>query len=160
MDRKDIQDRRRDSAKTRGENWLRQNARIIAEKTLGEEFYQLALANNMSIRYQQSLRITTDGLSITLELDYTDRDDTVPLGIFFEEGTKDHWIEPVQKEALHWVQDGKGFFSKGHQVTGIQATHIIRDTIENAMPQFKQEIKTGLERFYDETAFKWQEGGE
>ena len=156
MDRKEWQDKRRDSAKTRGENWLRQNAQMICERTIGEEFYQLALANNMSNRYQQSLRITLDGLQLTLELDYSDQDGSVPLGLFFEEGTKDHWIEPVEKEALHWVQDGKSFFSKGHQVSGIQATHIMRDMIENAMPQFKQELATGLERFYKESEAQWQ----
>ena len=160
MDRKDIQDKRRDSAKTRGENWLRQNAQNLAERTFGEEFYQLAVANKMSLRYQQSLVITLDDLTVTIELDYADEDGTIPLGIFFEEGTKDHWIEPVEKEVLHWVQDGNSFFSTGHQVTGIQPTWIIQQTIENAMPKFKQEIQTGLEKFYDETSFKWQEGGE
>ena len=28
--------------------------------------------------------------------------------------------------------------------------------IENAMPQFKQEIATGLERFYKESEAQWQ----
>ena len=81
MDRKEWQDKRRDSAKTRGENWLRQNAINIAERTLGEEFYQLALANNMSLRYQQSLKVTIDGLTLTLELDYDDVETKeIPLG--------------------------------------------------------------------------------
>ena len=156
MDRSEIQQKRLESAKTRGENWLRQNAQSIAERTLGEEFYQLALANNMSLRYQQSLKIRIDGLQLMLELDYSDQDGNVPLGLFFEEGTKDHWIEPVEKKALHWVHDGEGFFSMGHEVSGIQATHIMRDMMENAMPQFKQELKTGLERFYKESAIAWQ----
>ena len=157
MDRKEWQDKRRDSAKTRGENWLMQNAVNIAERTLGEEFYQLALANNMSLRYQQSLKITIDGLKLTLELDYDDVETKeIPLGIYFEEGTRDHWIEPVEKEALHWVQDGRGFFSKGHQVSGIQPKWIMRDMVENSMEQFKQEIATGLKRFYDETSAKYE----
>ena len=157
MDRKEWQDKRRDSAKTRGENWLMQNAVNIAERTLGEEFYQLALANNMSLRYQQSLKITIDGLKLTLELDYDDVETKeIPLGIYFEEGTRDHWIEPVEKEALHWAQDGRGFFSKGHQVSGIQPKWIMRDMVENSMEQFKQEIATGLKRFYDETSAKYE----
>jgi len=157
LDRKEWQDKRRDSAKTRGENWLMQNAVNIAERTLGEEFYQLALANNMSLRYQQSLKITIDGLKLTLELDYDDVETKeIPLGIYFEEGTRDHWIEPVEKEALHWVQDGRGFFSKGHQVSGIQPKWIMRDMVENSMGQFKQEIATGLKRFYDETSAKYE----
>ena len=25
---------------------------------------------------------------------------------YFEHGTKDHWIEPVNKKALHWIKSG------------------------------------------------------
>ena len=42
-------------------------------------------------------------------------------------GTSSHWIEPVNKKALHW--DG-GFFSKGHMVSGIEGKHFVEDSIE------------------------------
>ena len=42
-------------------------------------------------------------------------------------GTSSHWIEPVNKKALHW--DG-GFFSKGHMVSGITGKHFVEDSIE------------------------------
>ena len=32
----------------------------------------------------------------------------------------------------------------------------MRDMVENSMPQFKQEIATGLKRFYDETSAKFE----
>jgi hypothetical protein len=28
--------------------------------------------------------------------------------LFFEHGTKDHWIEPKNKKALHWIETGGG----------------------------------------------------
>ncbi len=36
-------------------------------------------------------------------------------------GTDDHWVGPVNKQALHWVDGGKHAFSKGHDVSGIKA---------------------------------------
>ena len=160
MDRKEWRDKRRDSAKTRGENWLRQNAQNIAERTLGEEFYQLALANNMSLRYQQSLKIRIDGLQLMLELDYSDQDGNVPLGLFFEEGTKDHWIEPVEKEALHWVHtttsipaSADSIMASAAKAGGTKISDTFAPTFSRAS---KQELKTGLERFYKESAIAWQ----
>lgn len=38
-----------------------------------------------------------------------------------DEGTKRHYVYPRQKKALHWVEGGKGMFSKGHWVSGIKA---------------------------------------
>ena len=35
-------------------------------------------------------------------------------------GTKRHWVEPVRKLALSWVQDGTRRFSMGHFVSGIK----------------------------------------
>ena len=41
-------------------------------------------------------------------------------------GTSAHWIEPVNKKALHW----DGNFSKGHMVSGITGKHFVEDSIE------------------------------
>lgn len=37
-------------------------------------------------------------------------------------GTRRHWIEPVNKQALSWVEGSKRYFSKGHYVSGIKRT--------------------------------------
>lgn len=42
-----------------------------------------------------------------------------PVATFLSEGTLAHWVEPVVAKALHWVEGGISFFSKGHMVTGI-----------------------------------------
>ncbi len=41
-------------------------------------------------------------------------------------GTSPHWIEPVNRKALHW----DGNFSKGHMVSGITGKHFVEDSIE------------------------------
>ena len=47
-------------------------------------------------------------------------------------GTSSHWIEPVNKKALHW--DG-GFFSKGHMVSGINPDPFVDPSIDDTMYQ-------------------------
>ncbi len=39
---------------------------------------------------------------------------------FLELGTVAHYIQPVTKKVLHWVDEGGSHFSKGHMVSGIQ----------------------------------------
>ncbi len=62
-----------------------------------------------------------------------------PLALWFNDGTKSHWIAPVKAKALHWLSKvgihpqaiffrggtkaGTNLFSKGHYVSGIVATH-------------------------------------
>lgn len=43
-----------------------------------------------------------------------------PYGVYQHEGTKEHYVAPVRAKALHWVVNGKNFFSKGHRVKGIK----------------------------------------
>ena len=50
-------------------------------------------------------------------------------------GTSSHWIEPVNKKALHW--DG-GFFSKGHMVSGIEGKHFVEDSIEQTQSRISE----------------------
>ena len=50
-------------------------------------------------------------------------------------GTSSHWIEPVNKKALHW--DG-GFFSKGHMVSGIEGKHFVEDSIEQTQARIAE----------------------
>ena len=44
-----------------------------------------------------------------------------------------HWIEPVNKKALHW----DGNFSKGHFVT-IPAQHFVEDSIDATMSRIQE----------------------
>jgi hypothetical protein len=59
-------------------------------------------------------------------------DTKVKHAIYLHEGTKAHWIEPVEAEALHWTQYGKHFFSKGHIVSGIKGVKFLEIGIQKA----------------------------
>jgi len=49
-------------------------------------------------------------------------------------GTIRHFIKPIKKKALHFIAKGLEFFSKGHWVKGIVASHIISDTMKEMEP--------------------------
>jgi len=48
------------------------------------------------------------------------------VSVFLHAGTKRHFIAPVKKLALSWVQSGTRRFSKGHFVSGIKATDFFK----------------------------------
>ena len=94
-----------------------------------------------------------------------------PDGTFFdvavarEEGTKDHWIEPkesptitaelsgafVKKKALHWKTPyGENVFSKGHEVSGIEARHVVKRGIEQGKAKTIERIKQEFEDWKNE----------
>ena len=158
----------------RAQEWLRKNAIPIAHRTIGEEFLRLCDDRGMTQRYSQSLVIETNvssaGIKLKIYVDYKDRDGkNIPLDLFFEHGTKDHWIEPKNKKALHWIksgggspqsiysqgsesQDGDGMFSKGHFVKGIEARNIMTDTKRLGYPKFKKELMKQLRDYMNKTA--------
>ena len=116
----------------------------LAERTFGEEFLKLANANGMTDRYKQSLKITQEGSTLVLELDYRGRDNDEPLGVWFERGTRRHFIKPTNK-VLSWIENGQRFFSKGHFVSGIVPKRIMENMARNGMVPFKQRFKEEFE---------------
>lgn len=118
----------------------------IAERTFGEEFLRLADVEDMSPRYKQSLKIKTDFGKLILELDYQG-DNNEPLGVWFEHGTKDHFIKPVKAKALSFIENGQRFFSKGHFVKGIRERRIMEKMVRLGLPKFvelfKSEVQNG-----------------
>lgn len=64
-----------------------------------------------------------------------------------EEGTDDHFIKPVVKEALHGGSDWP-FFSKGHEVSGIMAFFIVRDTVKETAPRVQEQYRRDLLQWY------------
>ena len=116
----------------------------LAERTFGEVFREQAAGKGMSKRYQQSLRITQEGDTIIMRLDYRGDNDE-PLGVWFEHGTRDHFIAPVNAKVLSWIEDGKRFFSKGHFVKGITATNIMNTTKEQGLIRFEQDYIKQME---------------
>lgn len=64
-----------------------------------------------------------------------------------EEGTDDHFIKPVVKKALHGGSDWP-FFSKGHEVSGIMAFFIVRDTVKETAPRVQEQYRRDLLQWY------------
>ena len=159
----------------RAQEFIRKNAVNIAHRTLGEVFLKLCADRGMTQRYSQSLHIeaqtTMKGTRIKIWVDYKDRDgEGIPLDLFFEEGTKDHWIAPKNKKALHWIKGGgadrsqaifsqgsgseagDSMFSMGHFVRGITARKIVTDTRKIGYPKFRKELMRQLKDYMRNTA--------
>ena len=64
-----------------------------------------------------------------------------------EEGTDDHFVKPVVKEALHGGPTWP-FFSKGHEVSGIMAFFIVRDTVKETAPRVQEQYRRDLLQWY------------
>ena len=58
-----------------------------------------------------------------------------------EKSTVRHFIKPTTKKALHFILRGVEFFSKGHWVKGIIASHIIADTIKEMQPFLEKRLR-------------------
>lgn len=57
---------------------------------------------------------------------------------YLNKGTKSHWIFPIYAKALSWIDEDthERRFSKGHQVSGINAFHIIdEDELMNMLKE-------------------------
>ena len=74
---------------------------------------------------------------------YVGPDNTVPYAYIHNYGgtIPAHWVFPVNAQALHWQQDGKDRFSKGH-IVGIKNPIVIqaRPFIEPAYDDHAEEI--------------------
>ncbi len=64
-----------------------------------------------------------------------------PYALFVEEGTDDHPVTPKHRKALRWPIEGGFAFSKGHKVSGIDATHFLANASLSAEPQMEQVVE-------------------
>lgn len=58
-----------------------------------------------------------------------------------ETGTIRHFIKPIKKSALHFILRGVEFFSKGHWVKGIIASHIIADSMKEQQQIIEKKLQ-------------------
>jgi hypothetical protein len=130
----------------------------IAEKTIVKEIRNQASMRNMPQRYIDGIQAEYDGSELWIWVDFKGKNGE-PLDLWFEEGTKRHYIKPVVKKALSWIAAGpigifSGFryFSKGHWVSGMEARHIFRDGLKKGYPDFKKSLQKEIEEYLQETA--------
>ena len=176
MEAEDIIWLRADSWEFRAKEWIRKNALKLAKKSFGQDFLAVSQSEKMSDRFIKSLKfnqnsnIGNNEMSISFTVSSYKTDDDKPLWKFFEYGTKDHWIEPVNAKALHWTkgssggrpqgiyfqssetQEGDSMFSKGHYVRGITARKIVTDTRKIGYPKFRRELMRQLKEYMKNTA--------
>ena len=66
---------------------------------------------------------------------------------FVNGGTSDHDITPKNKKALRFVgAGGRNFFSKGHRVSGIKASHFIENTAKETFGRLDKLFKDALKK--------------
>lgn len=90
--------------------------------------------------------------SNTYELNETDLiiKNTAPYSAAVENGSKQRWIEPVNKQALRFVgSDGAFWFSKGHEVGPIAPHPFFFSTIEAQLPSLGTLSDSKLQEFGD-----------
>lgn len=56
-----------------------------------------------------------------------------PYPLAIDQGSKSHWVAPVTFSYLHWIEDGKDYFSKGHMVKGIDAEYFVDNSIDDTL---------------------------
>jgi len=122
----------------------------IANETIVEAIRQEAMHKEMPPRYINSLHSDFDGNYLWIWVDFKGKNN-VPLDLWFEEGTKRHFIKPVFKKALSWVLRGVRFFSKGHFVSGIEAKHIFENGVQKGYPKFKAKLTLEIQNYLEAT---------
>ena len=119
-----------------------------AERLLWEIFERHAHSYGMSQGYRDSLTIKKYGNNLVVRLRYLGNED-VPLGIWFEYGTHDHYIRPnFGHIALMWHENGEQYFSRGHWVSGIEPRRIMTKTRDDFAVGFQETATKEVEAFY------------
>ena len=75
----------------------------------------------------------------------------VDYAVYLHEGTRKHWVEPVNKKALHW---GQYAFSKGHEVEGIKGHPFITIAGITCQAEANKRFNEALEIAYKNAGLK------
>lgn len=67
--------------------------------------------------------------------------DGFPYPLAIDQGSKSHWVAPVTFNYLHWIEDGKNYFSKGHTVKGIDAEYFVDNSIDDTLYDIESAFK-------------------
>lgn len=67
-----------------------------------------------------------------------------------EFGTIDHMVEPKIKKSLHWIENGKSRFSKGHKVSGLEEYRVISNTIREEFPLFRMRLREETQKWIND----------
>ena len=134
---------------------------LIAE-TIVTEMIRAAQAANLPQNFIDGITLTKTG-NTQWKIDNGWRgDNDEPLAIWFEHGTRRHWVEPKNAKVLAWQSEGpesghaqaiyskrhdnyKGqwLYSKGHYVTGLPATEAMHNGFKIGMARMRERLARG-----------------
>lgn len=123
-----------------------------AEKYLNEMIIPLIKGRMQFKKYDQKIIDATRIENITIDMEagnlsYDVVCDYITVSGFDistvreKTGTVRHFIKPIKKKALHFIIRGVEFFSKGHWVKGIVASHIIADSMKEMEPFVEKRLQ-------------------
>ena len=130
------------------QEYVNVNLDVWVRRILLDEIKRHAEAANMPHQFIDHIQIQTDGLGkyqLINDWSRTTKYGKALLAIYFEYGTRDHWIQPRFAKVLRWghrepqggqkrgyghaifferfdTKPGDTLFSKGHYVTGLPKT--------------------------------------
>lgn len=122
----------------------------IANQTIVRAIKEGASQKGLPKRYLDSVHADFDGNYLWIWVDFKGKNN-IPLDLWFEEGTKRHFIKPVFKKALSWALENVRYFSKGHYVSGIEATHVFQKGVDKGYPEFKSKLASSIQKYLEET---------
>ena len=134
--------------------FLDDRGRQIAEGALDEIKRKMQAANYsrkiIDGTTLENFQITEDGfLEFEIRSEY-DSESGFDVATAKEKGTADHRIEPQSEDGvLSWIQDGRRFFSKGHDVSGIPASNIITDTLLQTTVKLQNNMNSAMDSFFE-----------
>jgi len=130
----------------------------IANKTIVQAIRNEAELRRMPQRYIDGIHSEFIRDELWIWVDFKGAEGQ-PLDLFFEEGTKRHFIKPRIKDALSFLLPGAigivsaiRAFSKGHWVSGLEARHIFAEGTKKGYPQFKKLLKKEIEDYLEESS--------
>ena len=138
---------------------IKDKIQSIIERTVLLEVKRSAEAANMPQGFIDNIKLIKESDSkYVIKNDWNK--DGVPLALFFEWGTRDHWIEPRTAQVLAWPSSGpdsgskkaiyskrhdnkKGnmLFSKGHYVKGIDRYESMSRGFDIGIDKMKHELE-------------------
>lgn len=139
-----------------------QQVEEIIRDTILAEIISACQAANMPKSFIENITFTkVSDTQYVIENSWKN-EDGVPLAVFFEYGTRDHWIEPKDGGVLAWESkgpesgqkkaiyskrhdnvEGDTKFSKGHYVTGLPALEPMHNGFRIGYKRMRDRLENG-----------------
>lgn len=96
-----------------------------------------------------SVDVMKDGEGVYMVGNTATSVDGFPYPLAIEEGTVSHYVAPVTFKALHWIEGGTEYWSKGHYVTGITSDPYVQYSIDNTEEEVEDILLEPIEKILE-----------